>query len=462
MKKKLTIFFIIILSLSGLFSEDYFQMGSFKDGLAIVTHNNKFGFIDENAKIVVPIIYDNVEEFGKLLDGLAKVTLNKKGKYGDYSKFGFIDKSGNIILSIEYDRIEVFEDGLFKIGATYLDENPTGSSNYFYGLIDKSGKTIVPAEYKWDIYNFKDGLARVKVEKDSSSKYGFIDRSGKVVIPIIYSYAGDFENGLAAVHIDGKPGIGFIDTSEKIVIPAIFSDYVKYSKGELIVVNLKDKYGLFNKIGKMLIPIEYDNIRIYEETSRDDEGEYEDELIQIELEKDCKIKYGFIDKTGRELIPIKYDALYSCNKEYGASNNSRNNYRVMFQNGMIRAKLDGKYGIVNKTGKEVVPLIYDCIDNFGERFPNGFSKITLNNKYGVVDKTGKITVPVIYDEFEVLFTGNIFNPRSVTILESLVVKTNNKYGVINVKTGKIVVPIEYNSLKGVNNRLNEINKNNKK
>jgi hypothetical protein len=45
-------------------------------------------------------------------------------------------------------------------------------------------------------------------------------------------------------------------------------------------------------------------------------------------------KYGFIDKTGQEIIPLKYDEAWS------------------FHEGLGGVKLDGKSGYVDKRGNE--------------------------------------------------------------------------------------------------------------
>ena len=56
-----------------------------------------------------------------------------------------------------------------------------------------------------------------------------------------------------------------------------------------------------------------------------------------------KGKYGFVDKTGREVIPLKYDDAYGLDK------------------GLATVKLNGKWGMINCLGIEVVPLIFNNI-----------------------------------------------------------------------------------------------------
>ena len=52
-------------------------------------------------------------------------------------------------------------------------------------------------------------------------------------------------------------------------------------------------------------------------------------------------KWGFIDKTGKEVIPCKYDNAWK------------------FQDGLAKVELNGKYGFINPKGKEIIQLIFD-------------------------------------------------------------------------------------------------------
>ena len=63
----------------------------FKEGLARVERNGKYGFIDEKGSLIIPCIYDDVSSFN---EGLASVKRN--------GKYGFIDKKGNIIVPFIY------------------------------------------------------------------------------------------------------------------------------------------------------------------------------------------------------------------------------------------------------------------------------------------------------------------------------------------------------------------------
>jgi len=90
-------------------------------------------------------------------------------------------------------------------------------------------------------------------------------------------------------------------------------------------------------------------------------------------------KYGYIDKTGKEIIPLIYDDAGD------------------FSEGMARVELNGKYGYIDKLGKEVTSCVYDgnyACGNFSE----GLAYVRKNGKYGYIDKTGKEIIPLVYDD----------------------------------------------------------------
>ena len=72
-------------------------------------------------------------------------------------------------------------------------------------------------------------------------------------------------------------------------------------------------------------------------------------------------KWGVIDKSGKEVIPCKYDFIYD------------------FCEGLAKVRLDGKYGYIDKSGKEVIPCKYD-----GAKFvSDGLIGVKRGKKWGV-------------------------------------------------------------------------------
>lgn len=94
----------------------------------------------------------------------------------------------------------------------------------------------------------------------------FRKADGKVVIPPKYTHAWVFSDGIAAVEKDGL--IKFIDGTGKIVIDNGMkwdgsSDGYVFHGGKLIVASAdKQKYGLIDRSGNLVLPYEFDDIGV--------------------------------------------------------------------------------------------------------------------------------------------------------------------------------------------------------
>ncbi len=158
----------------------------YSEGLLNVQINDKWGFVDREGKIVIPVIFNETLTFS---EGLAAVEF-ANGK----NQWGFIDKSGKTVISPQYEEARYFKDGLALVK---IDDK--------YGFIDKRGNMVIEPKYEWSYY-FSEGLAAVRYK----GKWGFIDKKGRYVVKPKYDEVWSFTNGLAGVSI-GKweGGLGY-------------------------------------------------------------------------------------------------------------------------------------------------------------------------------------------------------------------------------------------------------------
>jgi hypothetical protein len=89
-------------------------------------------------------------------------------------------------------------------------------------------------------------------------------------------------------------------------------------------------------------------------------------------------KWGVINKEGIEVIPIVYE----------------NQFALFFSEGLARVRKKGYYGYVNKVGEEIIPCIYE---DANYDFSEGFANVKKDGKWGIVNKEGKELIPIIYD-----------------------------------------------------------------
>jgi len=79
---------------------DLDRIGDFSENRARVLKNNKYGHVDLNGKVVVPIIYDYASSFQE-----GRTWVEKNGKEGH------VDKNGKVTTPIIYDYVGNFKEG---------------------------------------------------------------------------------------------------------------------------------------------------------------------------------------------------------------------------------------------------------------------------------------------------------------------------------------------------------------
>jgi WG containing repeat len=305
--------------------------------------DGKFGYINEQGKIVIPAQFARADDFS---EGLAGVRID--------GKYGMIDQKGNIVIKPQYEFIFQFKNGQAK----FLE------SGGRIGIIDRTGKIIKaatidqnPAAMQTPISdgkfregrNFSEGLARITGSTNNQNpqakdKYGYVNQQGVEVIKPQFDYAADgFHEGLAWVVINGK--LGYIDKHGKIVISPQFINHGGCCNGDfhqgLARVHQNRKSGYIDKQGKIILPIKFDLVA----------PEFHEGLAWVVANK----KLGFVDRSGKIVIPLQFDyrrvskdgraGVTACNDKHCFSSESN------FKNGLAVVKIGDEYGYIDKTGK---------------------------------------------------------------------------------------------------------------
>ncbi len=241
----------------------------------------------------------------------------------------------------QFEQAYKFCDGLARVKNPY--------SEITTGYINKKGEMIVPIKY-FSGKDFSEGLAAVGKGNYSNAKYGYIDKNGKEILEFKYDKAGSFSSGLALV---GKK----VENPEN-------NDYGKY------------KYGYIDKTGKQVVDFIYDNA-----------ADFSEGLAVVV--KDGKM--GYIDNTGKVVIPFKYDSFtsYVGGREVLGGSFSDGMAVVSKKTGNTypNGREEAIYGYIDKTGNEILPVVYDKAKPFTE----GMTYVIKDDKKGFfIDKSGKI------------------------------------------------------------------------
>jgi hypothetical protein len=238
----------------------------FREGLASVQLNEKWGAIDTDGKLAIPFVHtvgldfsNGVAQFenGSLRGLLARDgTVVLQPKYCSISRFrsdgiayvsdgnhyGFINVRGEQVIPLFFDDAREFSDGVAPVLV-----------NGRWGYIDQRAAFVIEPKFAAAM-PFSEGLARVSVD----GRWGYIDRNGEFAITPRYATAYDFKMGLAGVWDEKKGPAGYIDKTGKMVIPPAYTYIRPFAEGLAAVTPSGQSFQRFiNVEGEQVFPGEY-------------------------------------------------------------------------------------------------------------------------------------------------------------------------------------------------------------
>lgn len=390
-----------VLTYTEVIAPQYEDAGQFSDGLAAVKKNGKWGYIDEEGKVVIPFQYELAYDFN---EGLAIVAKSKRTAdtaiswekpAGTYYEMGFIDESGKY--ASFYTRIWGSDEDIpLEVHEDNLDPEDTGSLIFHNGIVVinytayKTTGMYVACGYVGEylvLGPMNEGLIPVTTYEGFGNS-GWIDADGNIVKTFeefdgIYGephgftsleYACSFNQGLAPMQQRSiSNGVetntwGFMDRNFQWVIPPVYDGFIyrdSYSTCELFGVTglaMMSKNGLFGAIDKnnnTVIPFQYESLL-----------PISNGLLAFKQNG----KYGYLDASTLEVaIPARYENA------------------TIFGDLGIAVVYDGqKAFLIDKDGKEVPGA--DSVDPssyFGKRKGDGGSYARIPDEYVVIEKNGK-------------------------------------------------------------------------
>ncbi|GAB4332961.1 MAG: hypothetical protein OHK0038_08910 [Flammeovirgaceae bacterium] len=318
------------------------NIGNFVGGKAWIKSNNLYGFIDVNAKLVIPIQFELVSDYEESFIGKTKNYYAVAKKDGQY---GLLDSNGKAIVPFIYDGISIPKEGLIR---AKKGKGETGK----WGALDLNGKVVIPFEYDL-IGIFENGKAKIK----KGSNFGLIDNKGKILIPlqITCEDMGTFKNGIARIS-KGK--------------------YIEETKtGAQIRYRY---YGIVKENGELLLEPIYSNLGNFEEIWEKKYG-----LAEVRIDD----KVGYLNYKGETVLRPRYQKVIGFDSIY------------LHNKGFAQVFLDGKTGYINHRGEDVIPTFYCSLEGAERAFEDTTQYILacLSNRFGVINHKGKEIIPFEYD-----------------------------------------------------------------
>jgi len=321
-------------------------------------------------------------------------------------KWTYVDMTGNQIFDPIYDNVRDFNNG--KAVVNYKGK---------WGLIDKNNKTLIPFIYK-ELNVSTKGIA---LAKSFNNKYHILSMSNDTLQNLSHKEIYPFSQGLARFKSDY--GWGFMDTKGDTIISPDYQSVMDF-KNDMAVVNRHDKKGVIDKQGKIIIPVKYDQLSIYNEYIRVGNGN----------------KWGLINKNRKEILPLNYDFIsnpkddlvllksgvdkFIYNLKSGEKIDVKTDIVDYAGEGLWLVEVNGKMGLCDITGKIVTQRLYDLIYQFQEgkavynlgqdrwgylnadgspltppiyplnwSFENGYGRVILEGGIGFINQSGEVVIP---------------------------------------------------------------------
>ena len=264
-------------------SEVYDSISDFKQGIAIVTKNGKFGAIMVGNKEIVKPIYKELTEFENGY-AKAKFPIAIDGDSEDLERL--INMSGQI--AVKQGDKNVFLPDKFEWGSDYNGNICIVVRNSYYGVINSKFEIIHDCVYS-SFVNFANGYAILRNDEggividtkakicykiiktfsdntsivrgnDESESLGVINSKMELIIPTIYQHLQRLDCGCFVA--DSKEGIKlFLDSTIGKVISEMILDSVVNINKNFFVAHKDNETRLFNSPSSLLLTIPF-NIKI--------------------------------------------------------------------------------------------------------------------------------------------------------------------------------------------------------
>lgn len=287
---------IVDISNKPLFKKwyDEIRTSSINPEYFIVRENGRYGIVDRNEKVIVPITYLEFSE-SNYSDG-SYLARNKDGKYG------FIMIDGRITLPFNYDNVK---KGYYN--------NIISIQNGKCGLVKVNNG--MPTEIlTCDFDNITQTSKTFIVEK--GGKFGILNQFGKALTEIEYTKLEaltDRDNDPALYHATKGKDIVLLNEHGRVISESGFREVAPLHRSKresyyapgfnyLKVRGKNGKWGLIDKLGKMVMEPSFDNI----------ESE-NDNILVVKSKSKCGM-YSLLSQ--KQLVEFKYDNIIWSTSHY--------------------------------------------------------------------------------------------------------------------------------------------------
>lgn len=319
------------------------EMQDNENAYLICAKNGQYGIM-KNEELIVANEYQSIR-----YNDTNKVFVVEKSK-----KYGVMNLKGEQILPVQYQQIDI-------TGMYLYAQNEQGITVY------NCDGTQVEIDSNVAILNTNNEKYKIKINNQAKTQYGLLDSAGNQLIEEKYNYIQYlYDNYFIVSNESGKLGVvddkdnSKIETNNDSLQKIQDTDLIqtKRAENEKQVTQIYDK--TMNKICEMqnaTILVEENHIKVYNETEMQyfskggkplqNTQVYPNNKLFVKVENN---QYGFVDKDGKLVVNCQYDKALEFNSY-----------------GFAAVKREGKWGVVNEQGQEIVAPTYE-LSNESEPF----------------------------------------------------------------------------------------------
>ena len=318
------------------------RLTHFSGDYAAVRQNDQYGFIDRSGTVVVEPQYDDaIPAYGV-------------GWFVEQNeKYAFMDLNLELLTGFEFEQVGTVTEAEFTEGL--LPAKKDG----LWGYIDKRGRTVIPFQYEFASY-FDEGVAVVEDEND---QLFVINPKGEIVYEFPEHYY--FMNGLLGYVLnDGVLWIGdryakkygaFDVRTMSMLLEPIYDvkiDAYVFREG-VAAVSLNGEYVIVNRRGERVGKLPDGGRTPYSTPF------FNDGRMPVYVGGTC----GY----------IRADGSWAVQPQYEVCETYKNGYAVVYR--------EGRAGVIDLLGNEVIPPSYDAIGYFS---PSGVAAVLKGEDIGFV------------------------------------------------------------------------------
>lgn len=335
-----------------------------------IRQDQKWGLIDGSGKITVDPIYDAIGDFYQF--DYAVVQRN--------GKVGIINSMGKIVLPVQYEDLQVLDSLVFAV----VQEKR-------WQVIDATGRIVLDNDYEKVKILHQEYIAYSK-----EGKWGLTHLNGTSITSPKYDDITTFGEQYFQIEYEGK--LGLLHPSGRVVIQPLSTRLVSHGDSLFFYYRNK-KWGLTNAAGENLLFAKWTRYQFIDpyfiQLSRNGKSH----LYAIETQKiitttpfdhfisfskkhiifKIRDQLGLLDNTGKEVLPCEFDEILPLNHT------------------RFRVRKGTKWGIVDAASVNLLKFDYDYISP-------SYHKVCLIRQqglFGLVNLHGEIIAAPRYSSIQI-------------------------------------------------------------